>query len=178
MSSRQDQADPTMGRKSAWLPSLSHSSQGIPLAFWSLTVLLLRVHNPHSPATGGFSLYPFHLQRAWRSPLVLISLKNPQSPAPTQLTPTQTHRHTRPSYSGNKALTGSQKQQKHQHLQLLASHHTSLKEGATLPPNLLFSTHRRRVGCLLILLTTPPPSGRRLWWQMMSMTSSMMPETT
>lgn len=164
MSSRQDQADLTMGRKSAWLPSHSHSSQGIPLAFRSLSVLLLRVITPPPPppVTGGFSLYPFHLQRAWRSPLVLISLKNPQSPAPTQLTPTHTHRHTRPSYSGNKALTGSQKQQKHQHLQLLASHHTSLKEGATLPPSLLFSTHGRRVGCLLILLTTPPPSGRRL----------------
>lgn len=156
-----------MGRKSAWLPSLSHSSQGIPLAFRSLSVLLLRVITLTPPTTGGFSLYPFHLQRAWRSPLVLISLKNPQSPAPTQLTPTHTHTqhthtHTRPSYSGNKALTGSQKQQKHQHLQLLAWHHTSLKEGATLPPNLLFSTHGRRVGCLLILLTTPPPSGRRL----------------
>ena len=53
--------------------------------------------------------------------------------------PTHTHKHTHrhthtwPSYLANKARTGSQKQQKHQHLQELASHHISQQKDMTLP---------------------------------------------
>lgn len=165
MSSRQDQADLTMGRKSAWLPSLSHSSQGIPLAFRSLSVPLLRVITPPpdpTPRDWWLLALPFPPPESEEVPSCFDQPKESTIPGSHPTHTQHTHTHTRPSYSGNKALTGSQKQQKHQHLQLLASHHTSLKEGATLPPNLLFSTHGRRVGCLLILLTTPPPSGRRL----------------
>ena len=79
------------------------------------------------------------------------SYKSPQSLAITSLMPTHTHTHihththththTRPSRLANNARTGSQKQQKHQHLQKLASHHTSLKKDMTLP---FLSPPRRR----------------------------------
>lgn len=102
--------------------------------------------NPPSPLTGDFSPHPLQLQRAWMFPLILISVKNPQSLAVTSLMPT--HTHTCPNYSDNKARTGSQKQQKHQHLQDPASHHTSPKRGRTLLFNLPSSTPRRRDDCL------------------------------
>ena len=59
-------------------------------------------------------------------PLLAISIKTSPPLATPSLMPAPTH--TRPSNSDNKAHTGSQKQQKQQHLRVMASHHSVSRE--------------------------------------------------
>ena len=93
--------------------------------------------------------------------------KSPQSLTITSLMPTHTHTHTHthtwPKYLANQARTGSQKQQKHQHLQELASHHTSQQKDMTLP----FLSPPLEGGlsvCIILRMLQSAP-----WWSSLSL---------